>query len=214
MTQIQETDEPLLYHRQPLNLPAGSVRASLVLLIMLPFWILVAVTDPLAPMPLYLYFLLGLVLVFFASHGGTIAPKHIEDHPSPLHLPRGTLRILFILVTLGVLAWRWYQDRDFARLVDRLTPPDDQLRHLPHLMAAVAVGFSSGWGIAHLLGKWRQAAVFQDIQAAICLMGMLGLSVLAIYHLLINSQLQEPINPLVFECILTGLVAWYFGARS
>ena len=46
------------------NNAAGSVRASLVILIMVPFWVLLAVPGPpLGPMPLYLYFLMGLVLL-------------------------------------------------------------------------------------------------------------------------------------------------------
>jgi hypothetical protein len=201
--------------RQPLNLPAGSVRSSLVLMIMLPFWILLAVPQRLAPMPLYIYFLLGLVLVFFASHGGTIAPKHVEDHPSPWYLPRGFFRVALILVTAGLIGWRYYSDRTGAELLDRLTPDNAQLTsNGPYLAGALFLGYLAGWAISRLLGSLRYSPVYQDLQAAISIIAMLGLSVLAIIHILINPTLQEPVNPLVLESILVAVVAWYFGARS
>lgn len=211
---LKPTDAPLLL-RHPLNLPAGSVRASLVLLIVLPFWILLAVKDQLVPMPLYLYFLLGLVLVFFASHGGSIAPKHLEDHPSPWHLPRGFFRVLLIAITVGLLAYRYHtDDHDLSRVAARLTPTQEQLAQWPYLLASVALGYTVGWTISRLLGRWRQSPVYQDVQATVSIIAMIGLSGLAVVHVFINSSLTVPLNPLVFECILTGIVAWYFGARS
>ena len=213
MAQTQERDAPLLY-RQPLNLPAGSVRSSLVLLIILPFWILLAVPKREIPMPLSLYFLLGMVLVFFASHGGTIAPKHAADHPSPWHLPRGFFRLALILITAGVVGWRVYKDPSGKDLADRLTPSTDQLANWPYLLGTVAAGYTAGWAVSRLLGRYRYSAVYQDLQAAVSIIAMVGLSGLAIVHLFISPQLEVPVNALVFECILTGVVAWYFGARS
>jgi hypothetical protein len=181
---------------------------------MLPFWILLAVPQRHVPMPLYLYFLLGLVGVFFASHGGSIAPKHVEDHPSPWHLPRGFFRIFLILVTAGVIGWRLYNDPTGHDLVDRLTPPADQMPSFPYLLGAVTGGFAAGWGISRLLGPWRYSPIYQDLQAAISIIAMVGLSGLIIVHLFVNPSLEVPVNALVFECILTAIVAWYFGARS
>jgi hypothetical protein len=214
MTPIDPATTPRL-PRQPLNLPAGSVRSSLVLLILLPFWILLAVPNRLAPMPLYIYFLLGLVLVFFASHGGTIAPKHVEDHPSPWYLPRGFFRLGLILVTAGLIGWRIYSDPSGRELLDRLKPDDQQLlNNGPYLAGAMFGGFAAGWLLSRMLGRYRYAPAYQDLQAAVSITATLGLSALAIIHILINPGLQEPVNPLVFESILTGIVAWYFGARS
>jgi hypothetical protein len=213
MAQIQPTDAPLL-NRQPLNLPAGSVRSSLVLLIILPFWVLLAVPTREVPMPLYLYFLLGLVLVFFASHGGTIAPRHAADHPSPWHLPRGFFRLALILVTAGLVGWRVYSDPSGTDLADRLTPSPEQLANWPYLLGTMAACFTAGWAVSRLLGRYRYSPIYQDFLAAVSIIAMVGLSGLAIVHLLINPQLKVPVNALVFECILTGIVAWYFGARS
>jgi hypothetical protein len=213
MTQTPDREYPLL-ERQPLNLPAGSVRSSLVLLIILPFWVLLAVPERQVPMPLYLYFLLGLVLVFFASHGSTIAPKHAAEHPSPWYLPRGFFRLGLILVTAGLIGWRVYNDPTGQTLADRLTPSPEQLANWPYLLGSVAGGYTAGWALSRLLGSYRYAAVYQDFQAAVSIIAMVGLSGLAIVHLLINPGLQVPVNPLVLECILTAIVSWYFGARS
>jgi hypothetical protein len=214
MAQTTPSTAPRL-HRQPLNLPAGSVRSSLVLMIILPFWILLGVPQRLGPMPLYIYFLLGLVLVFFASHGGSIAPKHVEDHPSPWYLPRGFFRFALLLVTAGLIGWRFYSDPSGHDLLDRLKPDDTQLTNNgPYLAGALFLGFGAGWLISRLLGRYRHSPIYQDLQAAVSIIAMLFLGGLAIVHILINPGLQEPVNPLVFESILTGIVAWYFGARS
>jgi hypothetical protein len=82
------------------------------------------------------------------------------------------------------------------------------------LLFAVAVGYIAGWGLSRLLGKWRDSPVFQDVQASVSLLAMFGLSIAAIIHLIINPQLQNPLDSSIFEYILTGVVAWYFGARS
>src|SRR4051812_11734911 len=96
--------------RHPLGLPAGSVRAALVLQIALLFWLIVLYPqeklvnpqEKLLHVPLYLYFLLGLVLAFFTAHGHTIAPAGAGE-PSPWHLPRGVFRVLILLVTVAVV---------------------------------------------------------------------------------------------------------------
>src|SRR5262245_28382417 len=103
----------------PLGLPAGSVRGALARQNALLFWLillypqekLVNPQEKLLHVPLFLYFLLGLVLAFFAAHGHTIAPAGAGE-PSPWHLPRGVLRVLILLVTVAVVGWRWYTDVD------------------------------------------------------------------------------------------------------
>jgi hypothetical protein len=231
----QDPDDLEPEYRYAFNLPAGSVRASLVILIMLPFWILLAVPQPLGPMPLYLYFLMGLVLMFFAAHGGTIKPKHVEDSASPLHLPPYFFRVLLLLVTVGLLGYRFYVDQNnLPELAQRLTPPLYQMDPTdPHkvltdpttglpvlstqwvwLLVSLLGGFTGGWVIARLLGKWKEAFWFQDLQASVSLLACAGLTVLAIIHVLINPSVSAPVDPYVFECILTGIVAWYFGVRS
>jgi hypothetical protein len=214
MTTVEPPAGPLMLPRQPLNLPAGSVRASLVLLILLPFWALLAVGEQrLIPMPLYLYFLLGLVLVFFASHGASIGPRHVSYHPSPWYLPRGFFRIAIVVITAGLLGYRYYKDP--ANFADYLTPDPDKVQHqwLP-LLLSVGIGYITGWIVSGLLGSLRNSPVYQDLQAAVSIIAMVGLSGVAIVHLFINPTLQVPVDPLIAECIMTGITAWYFGARS
>src|SRR5215475_4606920 len=79
--------------RHTYGLPAGSVRVSLVLLICLPFWVLLGVAEPLGPMPLYLYFLLSLVLVYFAWH----------ENETPWYMPWWFFPALIVLVSGGLI---------------------------------------------------------------------------------------------------------------
>ena len=76
--------------RPPLGLPAGSIRGLLALQIVLIFWMLLLVTQEI-PIPLNLYFLLSLVMMFFVSHGKSIARRG-EGVSSPLWLPGGSIR--------------------------------------------------------------------------------------------------------------------------
>src|SRR5262245_66574110 len=79
--------------RQPLGLPAGSVRALLALMVMGMIWTLMLLPEEQhVKIPLYLFYLMFLILGhYFAAHGHTIrGPK--TGPASPLHLPRGTIR--------------------------------------------------------------------------------------------------------------------------
>src|SRR5262249_40145678 len=95
--------------RYAFNLPRGSVRGALVMMIMLPFWVLLAWPERLAPMPFYLYFMLVWVFLFIASPFWSIsAEEGSSDQPPPFHLPRYTFHFIIIVLTTGLLAWRIY----------------------------------------------------------------------------------------------------------
>ncbi len=208
--------------RYAFNLPRGSVRGALVMMIMLPFWVMIAWPTRLAPMPFYIYFLMVWVFVFIASPFWSISSEEgSTDEPAPFHLPKYTFHVIIVLVTVGLIGWRVYVDP--ADLLDRLTPggggPDnapgraEQMSELPYLLMSLAVGFVAGWGLARLLGKWRDVYWFQDVQATVSLIAMLLLVILTILHLA-NSRLMNPQDLVVPQYILIGLVAWYFGART
>jgi hypothetical protein len=204
----QPAAPPQPLYRHPLGLPAGSVRAALVLMIVGLFWFLLLLPeDKVTEVPLYLYVLLGLVLLFFVSHGKTIG--HTVDHRSPLHLPRGTLRWLIVLGTIAVVAWQYESNPDL--LEKRLTPTEKQLFQWPFLLLSLAGGFVVGW-VAQL-GTWRNSPWFQDIQAWISLLAMLGLTADGLLRI-IYSSMGEYANLPTWECILTAIVACYFGVRS
>jgi hypothetical protein len=209
--------------RYAFNLPRGSVRGALVLMIMVPFWVMLAWPTRLAPMPFYVYFLLVWVFVFIASPFWSISSDEgSTDEPAPFHLPKYTFHILIFVVTVGLLGWRIY-DPGVADLLDRLTPGGtgaeeagaraEQMSELPWLLMSMGIGFASGWGLARLLGKWRDVYWFQDIQASVSLIAMLLLAALTLIHV-INATLLKEIPTHLLQYILIGLVAWYFGART
>jgi hypothetical protein len=211
----QEAAEPrpvpvvLVEKRHPLALPEGSVRVSLVLLILLPFWLLLALPGgPLEPMPLFLYPLLGLVIVFFASHDQTV---------TPWHLPWWFFPVVIIGVSGALIAWRFYTDGNLNRLIPA-DPGKDQsayamLQPLPYLVGSLAGGYLFGWVLAHT-GDWVHTPTFQDLRAWVSLLAMLLLSVAIIIHLFINPTLDEVLQAPVLEYVVTFLIAWYFGTRA
>src|SRR5436309_526292 len=105
--------------RQPLNLPAGSVRALLTCMVVgtVSVMLLVPETSPVG-IPLDLYYLLFLLLghYFAVRSHGRHAP---EVQAPPLHLPHGTFRFLLLVGFSAVLIWGFYNDPRFAQ---RLRP--------------------------------------------------------------------------------------------
>src|ERR687885_2390173 len=127
-------------YRHPLGVPAGSVRAALTLMIVILFWLLLLLPpDKTVSVPLSLYFLLGLVLLFFASHGSSIAEEG-SAQASPWYLPRGTFRWLILLGSAAVVGWQWYSHPDV--LLERLTLPRDvdRVRQWPFLLLSLTGG--------------------------------------------------------------------------
>jgi len=198
------------YHRHPLGLPAGSVRATLSLFVAGLFWTLLFIPDEKQiPIPLFLYFLSALILLFFFAHGKSIGTP---GGRSPWGLPRGTFRFILVAGTAAVFGIYYYQHHElpFAKLV----PQPAQLSQWPNLLISLVAGLGFGWLVGR--GPWRNSYAFQDIQAWVSLLAMLGLTAEIIIVLFINPTLKEEtkLDLSVWECILTGIVAWYFGARS
>jgi len=108
--------------RPPLGLPPGSIRGLLAIQIAASFWMLLLAPDD-KKVPLNLYFLLSLVMVFFVAHGKSIA-RRAEPTPSPLWLPGGTLRFLIQAGTAAVFAFLAVKHPD---RFERLTPKPEQL---------------------------------------------------------------------------------------
>jgi hypothetical protein len=200
--------------RHPLGLPPGSVRAVLSLIIVGLFWLLLLLPpDRDVQVPLYLYFLLGLVLLFFVSHGHSIAPLGTNQR-SPLGLPKGSIRAIILLGTAAVVGSGIYSNPDL--LIRRLAPaPEEQSQwahHWAHLLMALLGGFFLGWVMR--LGPWKGLPSFQDIQAWVSLLAMAGLGVEIVIRVFINPQLEQDINLPLWEEILVGIVSFYFGVRS
>jgi hypothetical protein len=203
-------DQPSPYLRHPLGLPPGSVRSVLALMIAALFWLLVAMPEGhQVPVPPFLYFLLALILLFFGSHGHTIG-RHAGDGRSPLGMPRGSIRAVILLGTIGVLGWLYYTKPD--QFVARLTPDSQQLSQWPILMISSIGAFTIGYIVR--LGPWKYSAGFQDILATLSLVAMLGLVAETVLVVFINPNLLQGLDLRIWEAILTAVVAFYFGARS
>jgi hypothetical protein len=205
------TEQEVSFVRHPLGLPPGSVRAVLSLMIAGLFWLFLALPDTLPQeerVPLFLYAMLALVLVFIGAHGHTIG-HHITGH-SPLYLPRGLLRGLLLIGTAAELGWLYYSHPE--RLMNRLTPDPNLVGHWPALLLATFGGYALGYLVRK--GPWRKSAGFQDILAWVSLLAMLGLVVETILIVFVKPTVATPINPSTWETILSAIVAFYFGARS
>ncbi len=202
-------------YRQPLGLPAGSIRAFLALIIVGLFWLFLLVpahmTSGGAPIqvPLYMFFLFGLVLVFFAAHGHNISRTDGDDR-APWGLPRGFFRFVLVVGTLAIVGWQYYKDP--GRLQQRLTPSQDQLQHVPALLGCLAGGFVVGRILR--VGPWRESPWYQDILAWLALLASVGVAADLVIQIFINPTVQQPLDPIRFEYVLTAIIAGYFGART
>jgi hypothetical protein len=196
-------------YRAPLGLPFGSVRALLSLTIGILFWVLVLFSDRAGQIPLYLYFLLALELLFFSAHGYSIASAK-SAFASPWWLPAGFFRGLIFLGFAATVAWKYHQDPD--KLLQVLTPSPEQVARLPYLLLAVALGFLAGRLLR--LGPWQKTAGFQDLQSWLAMLAMLALAVEIVVMVFINPAVTRKVDLQVWEYALTGIVTCYFAVRT
>jgi hypothetical protein len=204
--------------RQPLGLPTGSVRAILALMVCGTIWAILLLPEirpgvrPVA-IPLYLYYLMFLILGHYfgmRAHHALTMPR-----PSPpLHLPRGSLRLLFIVGFAAVLGWGFYHDPDFA---SHLVPAANEQ---PYLIVVVLGAFFIGIVVGRVgnrvfVGPDGVSPWFQDLLAWVSLLATLGLGIDFMIRLFINPTLQAGQLDLPFwEGTLASVVAFYFGVRS
>jgi len=200
--------------RQPLGLPAGSVRALLLLMILVLIWgLMLYPADKEIRIPLYLYYLMFLGLGhFFAAHGHSIAGP-VTGPASPLHLPRGSLRTIFFLGFLGVLGYRYYVHRSFDDVLQMQEP----LLQQAYLPLVILGGFFFGIFLNRVVGRMVGfSPPFQDVLAWLALLATIGLCAEVLIQLVINPSV-EPANRLQlgpWHVILSGIISLYFGARS
>lgn len=197
-----------MYTRHPLNLPPGSVRALLALMITVLFVALVGLpSTQIQNVPLFAYPLLSLLPVFVVAHGRSIASP---DDAHPLHLPRGLFRLLITGMIVGVVVWKFATDPE--TLLARLKPKPEQLDQWPTLVAALGGGFLAGR--LSRFGPWVSSAMYQDFLAWVSLLCMFGLGALTLLVIFVEPQLPNGLNLPILQACLTAAVAFYFGARS
>lgn len=197
-------------YRPPLKLPPGSVRSLLALLIGGMFWLLLLFSEEAEKIPLHIYFLLALLMLFTVSHGKSMAYTERDDVQNPLWLPRWFFRAIIVIGFVATLGWRIYDNPD--QLQRFLTPSPEQMKQWPWLLAALAGGFVFGRLLAS--GPWQNYPMFRDIQAWIAVLAMLGLGAEILIITVIDSSVPQQLDLPLWRSILTGIVACYFGVRS
>jgi hypothetical protein len=205
--------------RHALGLPAGSVRAAHILgIVGLVCGLLLVPHRPDAPaeqqvhVPPYLIYLLFLGLGhYFAAHGSDIGPRGTGGS-SPLYLPAGTVRVLIILMLGGTIGWRLYNDP--AALRQDFETSLDDMKSQPYVLLAILAAFFLGVIVRRLVGRDNPPQAWQDFEAWLSLVALVGLLGAAIVHLVIGVSLPETLSLPVGEGVLGAGVAFYFGARS
>jgi hypothetical protein len=212
---------PRSYNRQPLGLPAGSIRAILALTVLGLIWALMLLPESKEmTIPLYLFCLMFLILGhFFAAHGYSIAGP-TSGTASPLYLPRGSIRLIMILGFVGVLVVRYRRNPDWQELLGLLKLRESVIDQ-PYLPIILVGAFFLGIFFAKVFGRilsgqYGPPPWFQDVQAWLALLATLGLIVQYVIELGINPG-RAPENRIrlqEWEVPLASIICFYFGARS
>jgi hypothetical protein len=199
-----------------LGLPAGSIRALLALLIFGTALGLLAL-RPTEEVPDYLRDLLFIIMGhYFASrHRAGMGVE--EPGPSPLFLPRGSVRVLLIAGCLGVGVLLYSRGQ--------LTTPGQHpgvvtLWLVGGFLLGVALNSLSRW----VLGRDRRTPRFiEDTRAMVSIVAALVLVALVWnrFHVVVPpDQIDQAVAPLFhlgkfrLEHVLAAVVGFYFGSRS
>ena len=207
--------------RHALGLPAGSVRAILALAVLGLLWA-VALTHPhgetvseadthLPTSLIALQSLMVLILVhFFPAHGHTIG-RHIST-ASPLGLPGGMIRFILAVGYIGLSVLLLYNGADFD------LPEKGALWSLLLELVVVLVSYFAGMllsGFVRMVWGEPPPAPYQDMEAWVAILALLGLGIVVLIHLINRNVASEnKISLDVAEAVLSGLIGLYFGARS
>jgi hypothetical protein len=148
---------------------------------------------------------------FFAAHGNTIAGSGSEQ-ASPLHLPRGFVRILLVVGLSATINWKLYNDLEGFK--EQLRRSVDVVKDQPFIPVIILSAFFIGVVVRWLVGRDNPPAWFQDVEAWFALIAVTMLTVDIIIKLIINPSLDQPINLPEWEGFLAGIIAFYFGERS
>jgi hypothetical protein len=198
--------------RHALGLPAGSIRATHVLMIVgLVCAMILVPTERIRPIPPYLIYLLFMILGhFFAAHGATIAAAGTHG-PSPLYLPAGLVRLIVVLALAGAIGWQLYQNE--ARLHEQFNLSVEELKTQPFLPLILLGAFFLGILVRAVVGRFPPVAL-QDLEAWLSLLALVGLGIAGIIHLVIQTAVVESIPMPIWEGSLAAVIAFYFGERS
>ena len=210
-TPVGPTGPVPVRRRNPLGLPAGSVRALLILMVMGTIIILLLMPRNVA-VPLYLWYLLFLTVgVYFGARGK--ARSH--DTP-PLYLPKGTIRILIIAGFFGIMGYAVFRDPSAFYSKPMLSDADKKESLLmPTVMVAA---FLFGVIVNAIAGKVLKGAEgmpawYQDVQAWVSVLAVLGLGGQILLEVIVFPTMAEPPSLPQVQGVLSAVVAFYFGQR-
>jgi hypothetical protein len=198
--------------RHALGLPAGSVRALLASLVLglLAALIVTGKQDSVPTLYNYLWYLLFLILAhFFAAHGNSIR-SHPEER-SPLGLPRGFFRFVFVAGFVGLIVWLYYEHQNFE------PPPMSSVANPLVLLAGFFLGVCIARVVHFTSGDQGPPFWFQDFQAWIALLAVIALVVQVVVFVFINPTVSEDLQVLKdgkWDGVPAALIGFYFGARS
>jgi putative Mn2+ efflux pump MntP len=209
---------PPTYQRHALGLPAGSIRALLALGILGLLWLLVLRYDDDHKLSLefiYLEYLMLLMLAsYFTAHGKTIGKQ--VSKKSPLGLPGGIIRIVLVVGYLGLAGFMWYKENYLREPYQFDSPPTSP----PVLLILLLLStFFLGYLLTAIV-RWFSGATlpyaYQDIQAWVALLALIGMGLLAMWHVFISPTTKQDYSSslVVLEACLAAVVGFYFGARS
>jgi hypothetical protein len=194
------------------GLPAGSIRALLALAVIGTAASLTAMQPKVEIDPAFRD-LSFLILGGYFAHRRT-AHEPEQTGPSPLFLPRGTVRLLLSLAILAVIAL-------MVRHHEPLKPRNNPALYPVIVMIGFLFGVLSrlytGWLLRH--GR-RPKRIWADLRASIAILAAALLVLFAwndAYQFLPVSRESGPTFPLTNEGIrhtLAAIVAFYFGSRA
>jgi uncharacterized membrane protein len=152
-----------------------------------------------------------LVLVhFFTAHGHTIG-RHIST-ASPLGMPGGSIRFVLAAGYIGLSVFLLYNQADFD------LPDKGALWSLLLELVVVLVCYFAGMLVTTLVRMvWGEPppAPYQDIEAWVAILALLGLGIVVLIHLINRTIAAEnKISLDMAQAVLSGLIGLYFGARS
>jgi hypothetical protein len=194
------------------GLPAGSVRALLVIMVLGSAAALTAL-HPEAAIPDAFRDLLFLILgSYFAHRRGQSEEKQVG--PNPLFLPTGTIRFLINLGFIAVVVV-------LLRRKEPFNPEATPAVYPLMIVAGFLIGVMSSRLAKVFWTRGRQPKrIWADIRAALTLLVAGFLVLLAwdqIFHFLPERRADGPRFPITDTGIrhfLAAVVAFYFGARS
>jgi hypothetical protein len=133
------------------------------------------------------------------------------------------IRIVIFLGFLAVLGAMYFQHRhDVGEFLNDLKMKDERTQNM-YMPFVLVLGFFIGLVVARIGrvigGKGGQPGWYQDIQAWLVLMALLGLVVVVVVELVVNPSLEAEGKkgytvPLHLNQVLAAFVGFYFGARS